>query len=194
MRYSLVSSHVLSLLIICCKLCDAKSHYDILGVPRTASSTVITKKYRELAKKFHPDKNKKDPNAQDKFIELSKAYEILNDQNSRRDYDHELKYGGQTNSNGRQSNEMNHHFNQRGGDNFFNSNDEEVFIFRTPDGRVFTRSARQQVHIYNEKSSSIILFSCLLLFLISTLLSIHHHFIWNFFSNVFLSVLFFYFL
>ena len=93
MRYSLVSSHVLSLLIICCKLCDAKSHYDILGVPRTASSTVITKKYRELAKKFHPDKNKKDPNAQDKFIELSKAYEILNDQNSRRDYDHELKYG-----------------------------------------------------------------------------------------------------
>ena len=147
MRYSLVSKTIIPLLILCSKLCDAKSHYDTLGVPRTASSTIITKKYRELAKKFHPDKNKKDPNAQDKFIELSKAYEILNDEKSRKDYDHELKFGGSMNSNGRHGNEMNNHFNERSGSNFYNFNDEEIFVFRTPDGRVFTRTAKQQVHL-----------------------------------------------
>jgi DnaJ-class molecular chaperone len=86
-----------------------KTHYDTLGISKSSTSKVITKKYRELAKKFHPDKNKKDPNAQDKFIELSKAYEILSDDQSRREYDHDLRFGG----GGQNSDIRNYHNSQR---------------------------------------------------------------------------------
>jgi curved DNA-binding protein CbpA len=126
-----------------------KSHYDVLGVPKTSSATVITKKYRELAKKLHPDKNKKDPNAQDKFIELSKAYEVLNDDKLRREYDHDLRFGGSNQNSVRHNDNRN---SQR--ENFYNFNDEEVFVFRTPDGRVFTRrSAQQQVDLLLHNSN-----------------------------------------
>jgi DnaJ-class molecular chaperone len=95
MRCSFGLNTLLFLLAIYSKVGHAlKSHYDTLGISKSSTSKVITKKYRELAKKFHPDKNKKDPNAQDKFIELSKAYEILSDDQSRREYDHDLRFGG----------------------------------------------------------------------------------------------------
>ncbi|CAG9771401.1 unnamed protein product [Ceutorhynchus assimilis] len=58
--------------------------YDILGVSRSASDTEIKKQYRKLAKEFHPDKN---PEAGDKFKEISYAYEILSDQKKRQLYD-----------------------------------------------------------------------------------------------------------
>lgn len=135
---------VLAIALLCCKLCIGKSHYDVLGVPQTSTATVITKKYRQLAKQLHPDKNKKDPKAQDKFIELSKAYEILNDEMSRREYDHQLRFGGNSNLNQHQR-QRSHQYNEREGSSFYNFNDEEVYIFRTPDGRTYTRSARDQV-------------------------------------------------
>ena len=120
--------------------CDGKSHYDTLGVSRGSSGKVITKKYRELAKKLHPDKNKHDPGAQEKFIEVSEAYEVLSNVNSRKDYDYELKFGGSNWSNQHQNNH-----NRRGNGGFHNFNNEEVFFFRGPDGRIFTTSARNQV-------------------------------------------------
>ncbi|XP_023016429.1 dnaJ homolog subfamily A member 2 [Leptinotarsa decemlineata] len=58
--------------------------YDILGVSRTASDNEIKKQYRKLAKEFHPDKN---PEAGDKFKEISYAYEILSDSRKRSTYD-----------------------------------------------------------------------------------------------------------
>lgn len=125
------------------KICEGKSHYDTLGVSRGSSGKVITKKYRELAKKLHPDKNKHDPGAQDKFIEVSEAYEVLSNSNSRKEYDHELKFGGSNWSNQHQ----NQH-NRRDNGGFHNFNNEEVFFFRGPDGRIFTGSARSQVRIY----------------------------------------------
>lgn len=145
MRYSLATVNILALLLLCNEFCEGKSHYEVLGVSKTSSTRVITKKYRELAKKFHPDKNKKDPNAQAKFIELSEAYEVLGNETKRRAYDFESRLGGGSNS-VRQSN-GNNQFNQ--GHNFHNFNEEEVFMFRTADGRVFQRSARQQVSGYN---------------------------------------------
>ena len=61
--------------------------YEILGVPKAASSGDIKKAYRRLAKKLHPDANKKDPKAAAKFAELNAAYEIVGDDKKRAAFD-----------------------------------------------------------------------------------------------------------
>ncbi|XP_003737919.1 dnaJ homolog shv [Galendromus occidentalis] len=67
-----------------------RDFYDILGVPRSANVNQIKKAYRKLAKELHPDKNKDDPAAQDKFQDLGAAYEVLVDAEKRKQYD---RYG-----------------------------------------------------------------------------------------------------
>ncbi|MGB2601788.1 MAG: molecular chaperone DnaJ [Candidatus Omnitrophota bacterium] len=62
-------------------------YYKILGVARNASAEDIKKAYRKLAVKYHPDKNPGDKEAEEKFKELSHAYEILGDQTKRSQYD-----------------------------------------------------------------------------------------------------------
>lgn len=64
-----------------------KDYYKVLGVAKNSSSKDIKKSYYELAKKYHPDTNKGDPNAGKKFQEVSEAYEILSDDTKRREYD-----------------------------------------------------------------------------------------------------------
>ena len=61
--------------------------YSILGVAKTASAAEITKAYRKLAKKLHPDLNPGDKAAEDKFKQISAAYAILNDEEKRGRYD-----------------------------------------------------------------------------------------------------------
>ncbi|HLH86317.1 MAG TPA: molecular chaperone DnaJ [Thermoplasmataceae archaeon] len=66
----------------------AKDYYSILGVPRNASQDEIKRAFRTLARKYHPDANpdnKKE--AEEKFKEISEAYEVLSDENKRRMYD-----------------------------------------------------------------------------------------------------------
>ena len=60
--------------------------YEILGVKRSARPEEIKKSYRRLVKELHPDKNKA-PDAEDKFVRLTKAYELLSDPERRRMYD-----------------------------------------------------------------------------------------------------------
>lgn len=64
-----------------------RDFYDILGVRRSASTHEIKKAYRKLAKELHPDKNKNDPDASQKFQDLGAAYEALSDQENRKLYD-----------------------------------------------------------------------------------------------------------
>jgi len=66
---------------------DYKDYYTILGVAKSASQADIKKAYRSLAKKYHPDKNKGDKAAEDKFKDVSEAYEVLGDPEKRKQYD-----------------------------------------------------------------------------------------------------------
>ncbi|MDP3257786.1 MAG: DnaJ C-terminal domain-containing protein [Bosea sp. (in: a-proteobacteria)] len=61
--------------------------YQILGVARTASEAEIKKAYRRRAKDLHPDRNRDDPKAQDRFAELNGAYEIVGDETKRKQFD-----------------------------------------------------------------------------------------------------------
>ncbi len=64
-----------------------KDYYEILGVKKTASEEEIKKAYRTLAKKFHPDKNKGNKEAENRFKEISEAYAVLSDKEKREQYD-----------------------------------------------------------------------------------------------------------
>jgi molecular chaperone DnaJ len=64
-----------------------RDYYEVLGVSRGATETEIKKAYRRLARDHHPDVNSHDPGAEERFKELTEAYEVLSNPESRRAYD-----------------------------------------------------------------------------------------------------------
>lgn len=64
-----------------------RDYYEVLGVARDASEADLKKAYRKLALKYHPDRNKGDDDAAERFKEVSEAYEVLSDSNKRGVYD-----------------------------------------------------------------------------------------------------------
>lgn len=69
---------------------ENQDYYEILGVKKDATKHEIHRAFRQMAKKYHPDKNK-DKNAQDEFIKIFKAYETLSDEKKRKEYDNQSK-------------------------------------------------------------------------------------------------------
>ncbi len=83
---------------------EYKDYYKVLGVERSATQDQIKKAYRKLAVKYHPDKNPGDKAAEEKFKEISEAYQVLGNEDSRKKYDElganwkqyeNMGYGGQ---------------------------------------------------------------------------------------------------
>ena len=64
-----------------------RDYYDILGVPKTATKDAIKSAYRKLAMKYHPDRNPNNKEAEEKFKEASEAYQVLSDDQKRKQYD-----------------------------------------------------------------------------------------------------------
>lgn len=65
-------------------------YYKILGIAKDSNQIQIRKAFRELALKYHPDKNKNSEESKQKFMEIVQAYEVLSDDKSRKRYDNKL--------------------------------------------------------------------------------------------------------
>mmetsp|Transcript_3487 Transcript_3487/g.5640 ORF Transcript_3487/g.5640 Transcript_3487/m.5640 type:complete len:340 (-) Transcript_3487:93-1112(-) len=83
----------------------ASDHYKVLGIPRGATDAEVTKAYRRLALKWHPDKNPGDAQAEENFKRITEAYEVLHSEEKRQEYDclrkgSASRYGGGTGSRG----------------------------------------------------------------------------------------------
>jgi len=78
-------------------LAPKRDYYEVLGLSREASEAEVKKAYRTLVRSHHPDANPDDPNAEERFKELTEAYEVLSNPESRRAYDtygHQVPRGG----------------------------------------------------------------------------------------------------
>ena len=68
-------------------MADKRDYYEVLGVDKNADDATLKKAFRQQAKKYHPDVNPGDTEAEKKFKEIQEAYAILSDPDKRRQYD-----------------------------------------------------------------------------------------------------------
>ncbi|XP_076035783.1 dnaJ homolog subfamily C member 10-like [Oratosquilla oratoria] len=85
-QISIAKGTLLVLLVFVSAVC-AEDYYELLGIKKDADSREIRKAFKHKALTIHPDKNKDDPDAHDKFVKLNKVYEVLKDTDLRRKYD-----------------------------------------------------------------------------------------------------------
>ena len=102
-------------------------YYKILEVSENADILKIKKQYRKLAMKYHPDRNAGDERAAKKFREITEAYEVLSNEEKRKEYDY------------KRENENNHTKNKNDKENFKNKYSENNFSF----GKEFFKSATE---------------------------------------------------
>ncbi|PIK56069.1 putative dnaJ-like subfamily B member 9 [Apostichopus japonicus] len=107
------------------------NYYSLLGVEKTASDKEIKRAFRKLAVKYHPDKNK-EPGAEEQFVEIAEAYEVLSDPEKRRQYDqvghNNFMNNGQQSAGGSHSGDFKNSFKF---DEFFRNFDDSFRAFKT---------------------------------------------------------------
>ena len=144
---------------------EFKDYYAILGVPKIADASEIKKKFRQLALKYHPDRNQGNKAAESKFKEISEAYDVLSDDEKRAKYDRFGQYWSptetkQTTSRSKSSRGANSpqvdfnstDFSQYGNfDEFIN---ELLGRFSTADGNRAASTAQSSTSDYRSTSSS----------------------------------------
>ena len=69
------------------RIAGKRDYYEVLGIDRNADDASIKKAYRKMAKKYHPDMNKDNPAAEEKFKEVTEAYNVLSDKEKKKLYD-----------------------------------------------------------------------------------------------------------
>ncbi len=85
----------------------ARDYYEVLELDKGASKEEVEKAYRKLALKYHPDRNKDDPKAGEKFTEITQAYEVLSDDTRREQYD-QYGFAADEDGNGMHQYQMHH--------------------------------------------------------------------------------------
>lgn len=112
-----------------------KNYYKILNVDKDASQSEIKSAYRTLAMKFHPDKNPNDTDAEEKFKEISEAYEVLSNEEKRQNYDmfgSDQEFGGMPRGGVNPFDIFNSFFNKNSGyDDFFTHDNKKNNQSRT---------------------------------------------------------------
>lgn len=104
MKQNTDSQHIPGNLVMAATNDHQQDYYETLGVKKDATKHEIHRAFRQLAKKYHPDKNK-EKSAQDEFIKIFKAYETLSDEKKRKEYDN--RNSGSNSFHGWQTNGMN---------------------------------------------------------------------------------------
>ena len=141
-----------------------ENYYKTLGVSEDADAKEIKAKYRKLAMKYHPDRNPDDKNAEEMFKTVSEAYEILGDENKRKEYDEKRKNKRNSNNSqrfdGKKSSraEQNSESAKRGAEAFFrnfsaNPNDIKNMFESAKDG--LKEGVKPEKNIFREVSSEL---------------------------------------
>jgi len=123
-----------------------KDFYQTLGVTKSSTADEIKKAYRKLAMQYHPDKNQGNKKAEDKFKEISEAYEVLSDTEKRKNYDTFGHAGVNGNPFGGGGQQQGNPFGRGGGNPFGNADINDLFgdIFGEAfGGGARTRSSQQ---------------------------------------------------
>jgi molecular chaperone DnaJ len=124
-----------------------KNYYEVLGISKTASADEIKKAYRNLAFKYHPDRNSGDKVAEEKFKEINEAYDVLSDEKKRADYDSfgtsNSRYSGTNNS----YNRNNDFTNEETFWNWFNGNTSNSY----GNNNTYRNYYYQSTNSYNKK-------------------------------------------